>query len=75
MHQEIRILRLPQVLDKTGLSRSTVYAEIEEGNFPKPVQLTKRTTGWLEHEVNSWLATRIAAARGLAVERSIADLA
>ena len=75
MNKNVRILRLPQVLDKTGLSRSMVYSEIDEGNFPKPIQLTRRTTGWLEHEVNAWLATKIAAARGFVIENSASDLA
>jgi len=54
------ILRLPQVIQKTGLCRSSIYASIAKGNFPKQLKLTKRTSGWLESEVNDWIATLIA---------------
>lgn len=52
------ILRLPQVLSRTGLSRSTTYAMIAEGDFPKPVKLGKRAVGWVEADVDRWLSGR-----------------
>ena len=52
------ILRLPEVRRKTGLPKSSVYRQVALGNFPSPVRLTPRTTGWLEHEVDQWLETR-----------------
>jgi len=57
------ILRLPAVKTSTGLSRSTIYLRVSEGTFPKPVSLGGRAVGWLEEEVQSWLAQRIAASR------------
>jgi len=57
------ILRLPDVLQTTGLSRSTVYLRVSEGTFPKPISLGGRAVGWLEHEVQEWIDRRIAASR------------
>lgn len=57
------ILRLPDVLLITGLSRSTVYLRVSEGMFPKPISLGGRAVGWLEHEVQEWIDRRIAASR------------
>ena len=57
------ILRLPTVKGRTGLSRSTIYLRVAEGNFPAPVSLGGRAVGWIEAEVNDWLAKRIEASR------------
>ena len=57
------ILRLPAVRASTGLSRSTIYLRISQGTFPRPVSLGGRAVGWLEEEIQSWLAERIAASR------------
>jgi prophage regulatory protein len=57
------ILRLPTVKARTGLSRSTIYLRIAEGSFPAPVLLGGRAVGWIEAEVNDWLAKRIEASR------------
>lgn len=54
------ILRLPQVKTRTGLSRSTVYLKLSQGNFPKPVPLGPRAIGWLESEIDEWIERRIA---------------
>ena len=54
------ILRLPQVKARTGLSRSTIYARIAKGAFPKPVQLGgPRAVGWVEAQVDHWIARQI----------------
>lgn len=49
------IIRLPQVMKRTGLSRSTIYAYIEKGSFPKPFKIALRAVGWYESEVNAWI--------------------
>ena len=49
------ILRLRDVVAWTGLSRSTLYAMIAEGSFPRPVLLGKRAVGWRETDVSAWL--------------------
>jgi prophage regulatory protein len=51
------ILRLPAVKTRTGLSRSTIYLRVSQGMFPG------RAVGWVEAEIQSWLAERIAASR------------
>lgn len=53
-------LRLPAVIDVTGLSRSTIYAMMSEGNFPRPVPLGKRLVAWPESVISKWLAARAA---------------
>ena len=60
----VRFLRLPEVLARTGLSRSTVYVRLEQGRFPRPVSLGARAVGWIEAEVDEWMRERIAASRG-----------
>lgn len=56
---QMRILRLPQVISSTGLCRSKIYEMQAEGDFPMRVKLTSRSVGWLESEVQAWLARRI----------------
>ncbi|WP_111464891.1 AlpA family transcriptional regulator [Pseudomonas sp. URMO17WK12:I2] len=56
----MRIIRLKDVIDSTGIARSTIYKLIGEGEFPKPVQLVGRTVGWVESEVQEWIRDRIA---------------
>ena len=55
----LAILRRKQVERRTGLSRSTIYLRIQEGTFPKPVNLGARAVGWLENEIEAWLRKRI----------------
>jgi prophage regulatory protein len=56
----IRILRLPQVLDITGLGKTKIYQLQSEGNFPMRVPITDYSVGWIEQEVLDWLAKRVA---------------
>jgi prophage regulatory protein len=58
-----RIIRRADVEARTGLPRSTLYDRIKRGEFPAPIPLSARAVGWLEHEVDAWLADRIAKAR------------
>lgn len=51
-----RILRLKTVLDRTGLSRSTLYRKMADGSFPRQVRISARGTGWRESAVNRWVA-------------------
>ena len=59
-----RILRLPEVKERTGLSRSTIYAYMAKEAFPESISLGPRTVGWIEAEVEEWLQGRIDANRG-----------
>ena len=59
----ICLLRLPQVKQRTGLSRSSIYAKIFHGEFPAPVSLGGRAVGWIDIEVADWIAERVRASR------------
>ena len=54
-----KFLRLPDVIERTGYGRSTIYEMIKAGNFPAPVYLGPRAVAWLESEVDSWMQDRI----------------
>jgi prophage regulatory protein len=56
----IRILRLGQVLALTGLRKTTIYALQSKGRFPMRVQITQHSVGWVEGDVQRWLAVRVA---------------
>ena len=47
-----RILRLPEVLQKVGLSRSSIYRMINNEEFPAPLRLSSNAIGWFESDVN-----------------------
>ena len=59
----LRILKLPAVQRRTGLSRSSIYLRISQGRFPKPISLGARAVGWVESEVTDWLKRQIEASR------------
>lgn len=52
------ILRLPNVMSKTGLGRSTIYAWMEKDLFPRPVHLGPRAIGWLAGDIDQWVLSR-----------------
>lgn len=54
-----RILRIKTVLDRTGLSRSTLYRRIQAGRFPGQVRIAERCIGWRESAINGWLRNPI----------------
>jgi len=57
------ILRLPAVKARTGLSRSSIYLHMGRGQFPRAIHLSQHAVGWLEQEVEEWLARRIEQSR------------
>lgn len=54
-----RFLRLTDVIKRTGLSRSSIYQNIADGNFPTNISLGARSVAWLESEIDAWMQTRI----------------
>lgn len=56
----MKVIRLNEVINRTGLARSTIYKLMSEGAFPLPVKLLKRTVAWVEAEVDGWLLEKIA---------------
>ena len=59
----MKLIRLPETLAKTGLSRTRLYEAVAAGTFPKPVKLgpDARAIGFVENEVDGWISQRIAA--------------
>lgn len=60
-----RLLRIKDVMQRTGLSRPTLYRKMHEpkeagGGFPRPVKLGQRVSAWPEYEVQAWIATQVA---------------
>jgi prophage regulatory protein len=53
-----RALRLRQVLDKTGFSRSQLYRLIARGEFPASVPLSEHVRAWDEWGIDDWLAAK-----------------
>lgn len=55
-----KILRLPPVKEKTGWSRSSIYSLMAQNKFPQKISLGARAIGWLESEIDAYIAARIA---------------
>ncbi len=73
--RSVRFVRLPEVMARTGLSRSTIYVMVAAGRFPKPVPLGARAVGWIESELDDWLRDRIAKRRSVEVAGTGSGLA
>lgn len=58
--EPLTLLRLPEVIRRTALSRTAIYRAIAAGTFPRPVKLTERASAWSAAEVERWIAERIA---------------
>jgi prophage regulatory protein len=54
-----RIIRLPTVLSRSGLSRSTVYRKMGDGTFPPKLKVSSNGVGWRESELNRWIANPV----------------
>jgi len=59
-----KLLRLPQVKAATGLSKSSIYARIAEGTFPKQIPLGPRLVVWVEADIQKWINEQVLATRG-----------
>ena len=55
-----KFLRLTDVIERTGLGRSTIYKLMAEGDFPLNVSLGARAVAWVEQEIEDWIFSRIA---------------
>lgn len=58
---KLALLRLCEVCRRTGYGRSEIYRRIGSGDFPPAIKLGSRASAWVEHEVEEWIAKRIAA--------------
>ncbi len=57
----MRLIRLKEVIDCTGLGRSTLYKFIADGQFPRPVSLGDRAVAWVDAEVDEWILAKVEA--------------
>lgn len=57
-----RILRRPEVENRIGLSRSTIYDMMAAGTFPRPIKLGAKAVGWPEETIERWIKDRVEAA-------------
>lgn len=57
------ILRIGHVKARTGLARSTIYELIKAGDFPAQVALGVRAVGWLESDIEAWIAKQVERSR------------
>lgn len=61
IHKSLRILRMKQLIERTQLSRATLYLLIaSDPTFPRKIQLSARSVGYLESEVDDWIMSRAA---------------
>ena len=56
----MRFIKLKEVMNVTGLARSTIYKHIANGLFPKSVSLGDRAVAWIESEIHDWMLERVA---------------
>lgn len=59
-----KILRLPQVIEMIGMSKSSIYLAISNGNFPKPIKLSERSVGWTANDIENFIERKIQESRG-----------
>ncbi len=59
MEEHPTLLRLPQVVERVGISRSQIYRYLSDGRFPKPVSVGDRSIAWSSIEVDAWVHARI----------------
>lgn len=50
-----QLIKLTDVIRKTTLSRSRIYAQMSEGKFPKPIKTGDRSVAWRESDVDAWI--------------------
>ncbi|EMV7411601.1 AlpA family transcriptional regulator [Enterobacter soli] len=58
-NKHTRLLRLPEVMHKTGYGKAWIYHLINEGLFPQPVKIGARAIAFIESEVDEWIQSAI----------------
>lgn len=54
----MQILRAPEVMDKCGFKRTTLWRLVHESDFPKPIFITSKAIGWREDQIDEWIRSR-----------------
>ena len=65
MSTQTRIIRLTEVIEIVGLGKSSIYALMKKGDFPKQIKLGARASGWIESEIDEWIETRVNKSRAV----------
>lgn len=68
------LIRLPAVIERTGLSRSSIYFFVSQGIFPKPIRIGERAVAWLSSEVDAVNKARVLAKSNLEIRALVSDL-
>ena len=55
----MKILRLKDVINRTGLSRATIYRQMKKGHFPNAIKISQRAIGWIESEIDEWIMQKV----------------
>ncbi|MFM2589485.1 AlpA family transcriptional regulator [Vibrio sp. TBV020] len=55
----MRLIKLPEVMEKTTLSRATIYRFMSEGRFPTQITLGVKSVSWIEEEIDQWIMQRL----------------
>ena len=53
-----RLLRRPEIEQRCGLTRSTIYRLMDDDRFPRPVRVGPKAVRWLESDIDAWVASR-----------------
>lgn len=64
----LRFIRMFEVKERTGLSKTAIYRRMAEGTFPSPIQLGKRAVAWRSDQLDEWITAQIEAAGQVAPE-------
>ena len=65
------MLRLPEVMKKTGLGRSQVYKLVQQNQFENQIRLGSSAVAWLESEIETWIEKKIEASRPIQSDKEI----
>ena len=50
-----RLIRLKEVMHRTGMKRSTIYARVKAGTFPPNFKIGERAAAWNEKDIDAWI--------------------
>lgn len=53
-----RFIRQPEITERTGLSRTTIWRQERQGKFPKRRKISENAVGWLESEITGWFESK-----------------
>ncbi|EKC6206615.1 AlpA family transcriptional regulator [Cronobacter sakazakii] len=54
-----RLLRITDVINLTGLPKSTIYLKVKNNQFPSQVKIGSRSVAWVENEIQEWIKNNI----------------